>query len=184
MEEKKKRKKWPFFVAGGVLVLGSLGFYMYHEFQKLVEPEENVPQYETTKVKKLDPLIFKGIVVPKDSQSFFVDASLGKLKTIAVKDQQTVKEGDVLFTYENEEVMEQVSQQSIELQKANLSLGNIQDKLATEKGKLDTLYGKYNHQQQKVNQVPNDKEHQEELEAEKATLEGINSEISAQQEGS
>jgi len=62
--------------------------------------------YTIYHVESSDPLIFNGTVEAESIDTIYQDVTLGEITEIHVKDGQSVTEGDVLITYENDEIVE------------------------------------------------------------------------------
>lgn len=62
--------------------------------------------YTIYHVESTDPLIFNGTVEAESIDTIYQDVTLGEITEIHVKDGQSVAEGDVLITYENDEIIE------------------------------------------------------------------------------
>ena len=62
--------------------------------------------YTIYHVESTDPLVFNGTVEAESIDTIYQDVTLGEITEIHVKDGQSVAEGDVLITYENDEIIE------------------------------------------------------------------------------
>lgn len=143
-EEKKKKlpKKTRILLSLSffIVILAVLGTGIWWVSQKKQTTKESLPTYDLYEVIESEPLIFKGTVEPTDLDEIYYDATLGKITNIAVTNEQSVKKGAVLVTYENEEVKSEVSQQQQALDRANLGVKNAQENL----GQAENNLGKSN----------------------------------------
>lgn len=116
------KKKKIFIILGGILFTGFvLTFYKMNSNSH----KENSP-YRVIKVKKKEPLIFRGSVQPKSTSYLNFDQSLGKISNISVQNGQKVDENEVIATYQNSVIEEQAVEQTQSLEKFNLALTNAQ----------------------------------------------------------
>lgn len=93
-------------------------------------------------VKNQADSIFQGSIQATKEEDISLDSSLGTLASINVKNQQNVKAGDVLLTY-NAKSSDLVSLEYA-VKTAQLMLSNSQDSLATVQAKAVQLQDKYN----------------------------------------
>lgn len=116
------KKKKIFIILGGILFTGFvLTFYKMNSNSH----KEN-SSYRVIKVKKKEPLIFRGSVQPKSTSYLNFDQSLGKISNISVQNGQKVDENEVIATYQNSVIEEQAVEQTQSLEKFNLALTNAQ----------------------------------------------------------
>lgn len=98
-------------IAGGVLTLFimliAVAIVIKFRVPKGVSAVTNEDHYE---IKGEEALKFNGISVISDEQIIIIDKSQGELNDIKVKDGQEVKVGDVLFSYHNTTVEDQITQ--------------------------------------------------------------------------
>ena len=106
--------------------------------------EEQKGDYQVVKIEKSAPLLFNGVAQPKESRTFTLDPTLGTIETINVQNNQQVKAGDVLATYKNQTIEEQVSQQEQALNKLNLAVSNAQSGYNSAVNKKNQLADQYN----------------------------------------
>lgn len=106
--------------------------------------EEQKGDYQVVEIEKSAPLLFNGVAQPKESRTFTLDPTLGTIETINVQNNQQVKAGDVLATYKNQTIEEQVSQQEQALNKLNLAVSNAQSGYNSAVNKKNQLADQYN----------------------------------------
>lgn len=78
------------------ILLLLVGAYVFNSLKK----KNEVKAFDVSEVRYKDPLILKGIARPTFIEEYKYDPSKGKVSEIHVKDGQTVKKDDKLFTYE------------------------------------------------------------------------------------
>jgi len=98
-------------IIGGVLVsfaiLVAIAIIIKINIPKAEAAVANIHTYE---VKGKETLKFNGISVISDEQIVIVDKSQGELKDVKVKDGQEIKKGDLLFSYHNTTIEEQIAE--------------------------------------------------------------------------
>lgn len=120
----KRKNKKVFIILGGTaafLLISGLLFYKIYG-KRL----DNVTKYEIVTLKKSDPLLFNGVVQPKNTSNFNFDQSLGKISNISVQNSQEINENDVIATYQNTTIEDQADEQIQALEKLNLAVVNAQ----------------------------------------------------------
>ncbi|WP_242216841.1 efflux RND transporter periplasmic adaptor subunit [Bacillus cereus group sp. BfR-BA-01380] len=108
-----KKKKW---IIIGVIVLiiivAAVNIFMMQSKKK--GGTADVKYTEVTERQLNNTKLISGQVKPGNIESFYADATKGKVKDIAVKEGQEVNKGDKLFSYDNEEINLQMKQAEIE----------------------------------------------------------------------
>lgn len=141
------------------------------------------PAYDQYEVTASDPLMFDGVVQPQDLQEIYYDGTLGKITSIAITDQQEVKKGDVLLTYENSTVQDQVTEQERSLNRASLSVDAAKENLQDAKDQQETSQSKLDEAKNKLKAVDQTKpEGQAQASELQATVESLTAEVSAASE--
>ncbi len=147
---------------------------------------------ESYEIQGAETLKFNGISTISDEQRVLADKSQGELKDIKVEDGQEVKAGDVLFSYRNTTVEEQIAQYDRQIaannnkaSKANNNKAKINASISQLQGELNTIGGELNKVQSNISQlsVAEEKDvqgQQGELIKMKDTLESKQIEISQQ----
>ena len=105
---------------------------------------EEKGDYQVAKIEKSAPLLFNGVAQPKESRTFTLDPTLGTLETIHVKNNQQVKAGEVIATYKNETIADQVTQQEQGLNKLNMVVSSAQNGYNSAVNKKNELANQYN----------------------------------------
>lgn len=139
--EVKIKKHWKIFLLSVVItiILIILGGIALLYFSPRSTKTKRVMVY---RVSCQSDSIFQGSIQATREEDISLDSSLGTLASINVKNQQTVKAGDVLLTY-NAKSSGLVSLEYA-VKTAQLTLSNSQDSLATVQAKATQLQDKYN----------------------------------------
>lgn len=143
--KKNKRKKQirltiAFVVACIVIAIGATIF----SITRGTKQTEEKGDYQVAKIEKSAPLLFNGVAQPKESRTFTLDPTLGTLETIHVKNNQQVKAGEVIATYKNETIADQVTQQEQGLNKLNMAVSSAQNGYNSAVNKKNELANQYN----------------------------------------
>ena len=143
--KKNKRKKQirltiGFVVACIVIAIGATIF----SITRSTKQTEEKGDYQVAKIEKSAPLLFNGVAQPKESRTFTLDPTLGTLETIHVKNNQQVKAGEVIATYKNETIADQVTQQEQGLNKLNMAVSSAQNGYNSAVNKKNELANQYN----------------------------------------
>ena len=108
-----KKKKWIIIgVIALIIIIAAANIFMMQSKKK--GSTEDVKFREVTERQLNNTKLVSGQVKPGNIESFYADATKGKVKDIAVKEGQEVNKGDKLFSYDNEEINLQVKQAEIE----------------------------------------------------------------------
>ncbi|WP_257613396.1 hypothetical protein [Carnobacterium maltaromaticum] len=95
--------------------------------------------YKIEKLKKNEPLLFKGTVQAKKTSYLSLDQSLGKISNISVENGQEVTIDDVIVTYQNTTFENQADEQRQVLDKLTLAIENAQTNLDNAKQKQEQI---------------------------------------------
>ncbi|MGG2017481.1 efflux RND transporter periplasmic adaptor subunit [Bacillus sp. S10(2024)] len=114
-----KKKKWIIIgVIALIIIVAAVNIFIMQS--KKTGSTEDVKFTEVTERQLNNTKLVSGQVKPGNIESFYADATKGKVKDIAVKEGQEVNKGDKLFSYDNEEVNLQVKQAEIEQKVASM----------------------------------------------------------------
>lgn len=136
----KKQTKLLLIVIGSsvLLLVAVIGF-------ALLFSQQSAPQKKEVKIFKIEAQsdnVFQGIVTAKQEENEFLDASLGTLEKVHVKNAQEIKVGDVLLTYTAKAT--DIVSLEYAVKNAQLSLNNAQENLASHQTQLAQLQTQYN----------------------------------------
>ncbi|GCF94892.1 RND transporter [Enterococcus florum] len=131
----RKQKIRMSIIAGILGLLLLIGVFVYSQTRTTSKEAES--DYQTTVLKKSEPLTFKGVVDASEVREYSNDPTMGKLNTIDVTTGQQVDINTVLMTYTNEEMTDQANEQSTSLEKLNLAVANAQENLNLAAAKRD-----------------------------------------------
>ncbi|GED70540.1 hypothetical protein BRE01_42420 [Brevibacillus reuszeri] len=138
MEKKKSKKKW-IIIAAIAVVLGGGGYYGYTYFTgKDAATEETPmekPSFPTAAVElgEVKKVIFSSGTVEAKAREEVKPEISGKVQRLLVKEGQTVKKGDVLFTVDSADAQ-------LEMQKQELSILRAKKELDELKNKKDSIH--------------------------------------------
>ncbi|MCD9021798.1 efflux RND transporter periplasmic adaptor subunit [Cohnella silvisoli] len=120
------RKKWWIVGLAVVLAAGSWGGYRY--FKK--DDKQLAASYVTTQVRKgtLEVKISGTGSIQPSARATLKASTVGTALKVNFKQGDTVKKGDVLISYEEEDVSDQVSSKEIDVKKKKLELTDLQTK--------------------------------------------------------
>ncbi|MGX7148731.1 efflux RND transporter periplasmic adaptor subunit [Enterococcus ureasiticus] len=177
---KNKKKK---LIIGGILIGVCVGSY----FLFLSPSKEVKLSYNVFTLNQQDPLLLKGEVKATQTEDVFYDQTMGTIADIPVKNEQEVKNGDIVLNYVNSEAQNRADQQQRAVNKSSLSAQQAAQNLSR-------TQGRYNEAQAKLNQInadydrESDPEKKEELkgkaEQQKAEVTSINNEVIQAQQAS
>lgn len=109
------KKKYIIIIITIVVILASsLGFY----FLKKNMESKNTTTMEIYTIPVSEKVFINGVISPKNSKKIYLDPTKGELDKVSVKNGDTVKKGDTLFTYKNNQVSEQIEQLKLQLTSA------------------------------------------------------------------
>lgn len=94
-----------------IIIASSIGFYLLKKNMHI--PQDN--KISTYTIAAGEKVFINGIITPENTEYIYLDATKGKVDKISIKDGQVVKKGDILFTYKNEQVTEQINQINTQL---------------------------------------------------------------------
>ena len=102
----KKAKITIFSLCGiGLVAIIFAVFSLKNQFENTEQAIISFPAYL---VSKQEPLVLDGVVITKDEESYYYDASKGEINEVYVSDGQTVAAGDQLFSYNNDTVTQEI----------------------------------------------------------------------------
>lgn len=133
----KKKKTWLWLlgivVLAGILVAVYYGFIAKGTGEEVGEMEEMPVTVQKAAERELgESILVTGEVVPEDEQKVFLEAENGEISEYLVEENQQVKAGDVLFTYD-------ASKLDSEFGKAVRERDLVQKRLTIEQGEIADL---------------------------------------------
>lgn len=88
-------------ILGAVIIIANFNGY---------KEKTEVTHEDSYEIQGVEGLKFNGVSVISDEQRIVVDRSLGEVKDIKINDGQEVKTGDILFSYNNTAIEDQIAQ--------------------------------------------------------------------------
>ncbi|MCR6514532.1 HlyD family efflux transporter periplasmic adaptor subunit [Clostridium sp. LY3-2] len=73
---------------------------------------------ETITIPSVEKVFINGKIVPNESKKIYLDIASGEVSSVSVKNGETVKKGDVLFTYKNDKLDTQIKDLELQLKSA------------------------------------------------------------------
>lgn len=143
---KKKSKKKQMIIAGIVVAVVLVIIIGLTAIDKLKKIETKNLVTETFEITEESGIKVKGSSVISKEQRVMADKSKGDIKDVKVKDKQEVKAGDVLFSYYNTTLEEQIEQlngqiavASEKITRSNLALSDANTKLRNDTKALQAI---------------------------------------------
>lgn len=90
------------------------------------DSKEKQAEYSTYLVKTAEPILFRGIVNSKSVDDYYLNQSDGISESIHVENGQIVKVGDVLITYQDNEMNQQVQSQVFSVRQGETDVANAE----------------------------------------------------------
>ena len=106
------KKKYIIALVVVIIIFCSLVFY----FVKRNANASKTANTEVYTIAASEKVFINGVIEPQETEDIYLDATKGNVNTVSVKDGQTVKKGDALFTYKNDGVTDQIKQDNIQLE--------------------------------------------------------------------
>lgn len=116
-------------IIGGVVVIAIFMavFFGIKIKNSMSNANEKAQVPEIYNVPEKEKIIIDGKVMPGKSKDFFAEPSKGEIENIAVEDGQKVDQGQVLFTYKNENISPEIDNLKEQLTTKEEELKVIQD---------------------------------------------------------
>lgn len=130
--KKIKKQYIIFLIIFTVIIASSIGFYLLKKNLKT----NKEPKVELYTIVPGEKVFVNGIITPEQTESVYLDATKGTVNTVSVKDGQVVKKGDILFSYKNEQITEQINQTNLQL---TASKNQKKELLAQQKAQEEAL---------------------------------------------
>jgi HlyD family secretion protein len=120
------QRKW--WIVGLVVVLAAGGWGGYRYFKK--EDKQMAASYATTAVLKgtLEVKVSGTGSIQPSAREILKAGTAGTALKVNYKQGDTVKKGDVLITYEQQDIADQIQSKEINIQKMQLDLADLQTK--------------------------------------------------------
>jgi len=126
-------------VAFALLVAGIVIVKLRPAKEKIVVTHED--SYEIQGVERLK---FNGVSVISDEQRIIADKSLGEIKDIKINDGQEVKSGDILFSYHNTAIEDQIAQSDRQIASNNDKITKVKNDKAKTNSNISQLESELN----------------------------------------
>ncbi|PKK39139.1 hypothetical protein ABB02_01371 [Clostridiaceae bacterium JG1575] len=134
-QKKSARKKGWLWLLIGIVGVALLGFLIRNAWLSA----RPVHKYQTATLRVQDPLVLRGSATPKEMVSFMVDRTKGELAEIKIKDRETVKKGDLLFTYRSRMASDALDDAKRQQKRAQEAVASAKKDLEKAKSDLQSL---------------------------------------------
>ncbi|MEG1256078.1 efflux RND transporter periplasmic adaptor subunit [Clostridium sp.] len=107
--------------------------------------EKNIVTHEDSyEIQGVERLKFNGVSVISDEQRIIADKSLGEIKDIKINDGQEVKSGDILFSYHNTAIEDQIAQSDRQIASNNDKITKVKNDKAKTNSNISQLESELN----------------------------------------
>ena len=127
-----KKKYITITIITTIIIASTIGFC----FLKKSIKDKTVNKAEYYKIASVEKVFINGVLIPRESESIYIDSTKGEIREVHVSNGQVVNAGDNLFTYNNpttEAQIEEISEQITANENSKVSINN---KLTSAKNNL------------------------------------------------
>ena len=127
-----KKKYITITIIATIIIASTIGFC----FLKKSTKDKTVNKAEYYKIASVEKVFINGVLIPRESESIYIDSTKGEIREVHVSNGQVVNAGDNLFTYNNpttEAQIEEISEQITANENSKVSINN---KLTSAKNNL------------------------------------------------
>lgn len=135
------KKKHIIFIIIIVLIIisGIIGYVFKNNKNSTFNKNKPIALYTIPAKEKI---FVNGVIVPEKSENIFLNETKGTVDKVSVTDGQVVKKGDILFTYKNDQITDQIDLENQEITTSN----NQKKKLLNKQGEAESLLTKQKQQ--------------------------------------
>ncbi|WP_194191500.1 efflux RND transporter periplasmic adaptor subunit [Clostridium chrysemydis] len=108
-----KKKYIGIIVCAVVIIAATIGMVLLKN-----SSSKKDAKIETITIPSVEKVFINGKVVPNESKKIYLDIASGEVSSVSVKNGETVKKGDVLFTYKNDKLDTQIKDLELQLKSA------------------------------------------------------------------
>lgn len=141
-----KKKYLKFVIIGAVIILSTVAICLVKANVTTSQKSNNVAIETTIINDSSDKVYVNGVVKSVENKNISLDATKGKVDSVAVTDGQAVNSGDVLFTYKNDTITSQIEEYNNQLttyanqkQRLESKKNNANNELTEKKNNLSAL---------------------------------------------
>ncbi|GLC30699.1 efflux RND transporter periplasmic adaptor subunit [Clostridium omnivorum] len=127
-----KKKYMVIFITIFIILVSSISLYAINRSGRSVNRTAPIALYT---IPDREKVFVNGIVTPEKTENIFLDNTKGNVNKVSVNNGQAVKKGDILFTYKNDQITDQVEQLNRQITSSNNQKKQFSEKL-TEAKKL------------------------------------------------
>ena len=127
-----KKKYITITIIATIIIASTIGFC----FLKKSIKDKTVNKAEYYKIASVEKVFINGVLIPRESESIYIDSTKGEISEVHVTNGQTVNAGDSLFTYNNSTIEAQIEEISEQITSNENSKVSINNKLTNSKNNL------------------------------------------------
>lgn len=109
-----------------VIILSGTSAYIFKRNKALATNKDVKIALYTIPVK--EKIFVNGIIVPEKTENIYKDETKGSIDKVSITDGQVVKKGDALFTYQNDQITDQIDQAKQQITNSNNQKKKLLDK--------------------------------------------------------
>ena len=137
MENKIKSKNKKYLIISTIIVIVLISSIGIYGLKKHSESKEK-NSLEMYTVPSSEKVYVNGVIEPQKSEKIFLDATKGSLNELSVENGQVVKKDQLLFTYKNEAITEQVYGIKGQIDTAKLQIEQLQNQKEKARQKINS----------------------------------------------
>lgn len=119
-----------------IIVSSSVGFYF---MKKNLDVKREKDKFVLYTIPQGEKVFINGVITPINRENIYLDPTKGEVYKLSVEDKQIVKKGDLLFTYKNDAITEQIKGLNRQLNSAKEQKSKINKKKSELEVELKTL---------------------------------------------
>lgn len=122
-----KKKYGKVIIIASIIIVSTIVLYVANKGIG-TNSDKNKIKMDILTIPSRDKIFINGMITPKQSENIFLDATKGSVDTISVSNGQVIEAGEILFTYKNEAVTEQIESLNREIENSNNQRQKLKDK--------------------------------------------------------
>ena len=119
-----------------VIILSGIIAYVIKNNKSLATNKTGV--ISLYKIPDKEKVFINGVVIPEKTESIYLDQTKGNVNKVSVINGQEVKKGEVLFTYKNDMITDQIK----EIEQQITTSTNLKKKLVDKEGRSKKTFNK------------------------------------------
>lgn len=146
----KKKKIIGSILISFVIVLILIGVALYSVSSN---KKKDTQSFHAITLKENDPLLFKGMAIPKKETKTYLDPTLGNLNELYVTEGQSIDIGTPLISYQDDKIQEQINEQARGIERVKTSIANTQERNGEAQKKKETAISNITTTKAMINQL-------------------------------